>query len=68
MRFDFFFSFFVKQMGIASANLLPLSQIGSVLDSVVCFLSLSLSDQWLGFVPWRSAVLWWWVWYGYFAW
>ena len=68
MRFDFFFSFFVKQMGIASANLLPLSQIGSVLDSVVCFLSLSLSDQWLGFVPWRLAVLWWWVWYGYFVW
>ncbi|KAK7850209.1 o-fucosyltransferase 16 [Quercus suber] len=52
----------------ASANLLPLSQIGSVVDSVVCSLSPSLSDQWLGFVLWRSAVRWWWVWYGYFAW
>ena len=55
-------------MGITSANLLPLSQIGSVVDLMVCFPSPSLSDRWLGFVSWRSAVLWWWVWYGYFAW
>ena len=40
----------------------------SVVDSVVCSLSPSLSDRWLGFVSWRLAVLWWWVWYGYFAW
>ena len=38
------------------------------MDSVVCSLSPSLSDRWLGFVLWRSAALWWWVWYGYFAW
>ena len=63
-----FFSFFVKQMGITSANLLPLSQIGSVVDSMVCSPSPSLSNWWLGFVLWRLTVLWWWVWYGYFAW
>ena len=63
-----FFSFFVKQMGITSANILPLSQIGSVVDLMVCSFSPSLLDRWLGFVLWRSTVLWWWVWYEFFAW
>ena len=64
-----FFSFFVKQMGITSANILPLSQIGSVVDLMVCSFSPSLLDRWLGFVLWRSTVLWWvygglwWCWF-----
>jgi len=45
----------------------------SLLDRQCCgfggLLSFSLSIKLVAwFVPWRLAMLWWWVWYGFFAW